>query len=410
MQVNYFRPLVANNLWSEGDEYKLNNIDQPQPQSQSQPIEDKTGETVSVASDNDGGTSSSRDYAVGNDSPKRDALESEYESDIGGGGEDVPFQFQFPPHPSKWLDDIDTSATTSCGAFKCFFPSRTNRQRLDEHRRRIHSSNINSTRTRTQQQPTTTPYGYLVSEYVSKKSDDQWVAILDGWTLAKELSKNFSIRHYLRAAPEKLQCDKDCMRILLGASPRSHGGDKMRNHPLQRASKNAKKNKSRKMAASTTLIVQPLEVASSDAILFGFSYSNRNTDAMDTMKELFSSRDSTLFSPLSGSKLMEFEKRLRFDFNATVAALMDNSTGGHCLRKDFQVMVDPHTGSIYHLDFDRCFEHKPMKFCPPGLQAFAGALLSQRSGGAINSTDFDDPAWHFPDCVTWNSGRGNKEQ
>ena len=81
----------------------------------------------------------------------------------------------------------------------------------------------------------------------------------------------------------------------------------------------------------------------------------------------------------STSEKLEFENRFQFDLKATIVLM--NSVEGCCRHKDFQVVIDPGTGGIYHLDFDRCYGMSSVSFHRvKSILTVAVDLLRQRTG------------------------------
>lgn len=121
---------------------------------------------------------------------------------------------------------------------------------------------------------------------------------------------------------------------------------------------------------NATLVVQPIEVAPDRSIV---------------VKKAVSSTWLSSVPLLSlASERLDFERRLQSDLNATLVLL--NSAEGRCLHKDFQVVLDPGTGGIYHLDFDRCYGLRDVDYyCPHNLLSVAADLLRRRTGVAMSS-------------------------
>ena len=244
-------------------------------------------------------TAASGGGVVGEEFRTKDSLGSN--AKLGG---DLDSSFLFPVPLTKWLEDMDVDATAiSCGLYKCLLPSRTNRQHLDEHGRRTTSIGNGDGNSNVQ---LPTQFAYLVAPDVMEKRF--WSAVVDGWELASELSKKFSIQHFLRAAPRRLKCTEDLSARLQNAKRAGHGGRQI-------------PNKFDNLSPEIDLIVQPIEVAPDNALLF---------KCVGNVVELLPSNKNTKLPPLStASERLEFENRLRFELEATVALM--NSTEGRCL-------------------------------------------------------------------------------
>jgi len=234
----------------------------------------------------------------------------------------------FPPPASEWLGDIDTNTNSSviCGAFKCAFPSRTNQKRLDFKK-----------------------YGYLVSQSHTKPKI-RFKHLLLATQKAQELANKFSIQQWHLALPQKMnfteslkeKLNKNVVKNGESVSDRFKGMDGNRNQ----------------------LIIQPIEFVPEGSILFGCNHTKKGKQRFNKMEQFLANQTA-----LSATKLLEFKKKLQFDLKETL--MMLNSTEGSCLRKDFQVFINPFAGRIYHIDIDRCFvgpEPKSKVWCPKDLQ------------------------------------------
>ena len=115
--------------------------------------------------------------------------------------------------------------------------------------------------------------------------------------LAQELAKTFSIRHALLADPIKIM----------------------------------------------DLDVQPTELYPKDSILF-------KCPEFHVLKAMESVKSLQSFS--ADVDPQAFEERFQFDLHK-MKEMMD-SQHGPCLSKDFQLVIDAITGSIIHIDIDRC--------------------------------------------------------
>jgi len=254
----------------------------------------------------------------------------------------------FPLQFSQWVEDIDTS-NTKCGVFKCAFHSMTNQQLIVDNQR--HDDNSKR-------------YGYLLSQekpgYDSDMADESW-------DMAKELSEKFSIRQLMLAPPNAMNLTRTfAMKLNANVLSATRGS-----HALPRFT----------AIATQKLIVQPLQLVPEGSFFVGCA-KVKYDEALDELKEYESNTNQTL---LSSSELQRFEDQLRHDFSATMAML--NSNEGSCLRDDFQVFVDPNTGSIYHFDIDRCFQGEELisdfSECHSQLVRYINNLLEIRGGSKL---------------------------
>ena len=193
---------------------------------------------------------------------------------------------------SEWLKDIDTNSSV----LGCgnWKCAFYSRTSL---RNSSHSSN----------DPDRDRYGYLVSHKIDFDIAERTFA------LVQELSETFSIKHALLANPFKFDTGET-------NTSDTHG-----------------------------LVVQPIKFYSKDSILFRCHVKTGNF-ITKLLKEVNSLRvDSTLVNP------KVFQEQLRSDVSKTME-IMRTPKYSKCLTQDFQVVIDAITGSIVHIDMDRCFQ------------------------------------------------------
>jgi len=153
-------------------------------------------------------------------------------------------------------------------------------------------------------------YGYLVSIRIDLDIAER------SFALAQKLSETFSIKHTLIANP---------LNVSIGKTYR-------RDH---------------------SFVVQPIHLYPKDSINFRCVH-------FENKKNFESLRSFQYHSVFVNPKV--YEERLRSDVNKTMEMMMD-SNHSQCLSKDFQVAIDTITGSIVHIDIDRCFQENigPLK-------------------------------------------------
>jgi len=206
----------------------------------------------------------------------------------------------------EWIYDIDTNATLGCGAFKCAFPSRTTKRGDDD-------ANSSSSSSSNRPDPDRGRYGYLVSG-----SNHYLKTAERTFALAQNLSVQFSVKHTLAANPIQLT------------------------------------------SSSGNFVVQPIKLYSESSCLSKCKDRWYNTKRWaDTLQV-----HSALVDPIL------FQERLRYDHKKTMRMMMSNSTHSKCLAQDFQLAIDPITGSILQIDLDRCWrchhrEHPSDQPLPP---------------------------------------------
>ena len=200
---------------------------------------------------------------------------------------------------SEWLKDIDTESALGCGLLKCAFPSRTSARNDD-----CTTTNSSSWSS----DPDRDCYGYLVSTIMDFDNAKR------AFALAQQLSETFGVKHTLLATP-----------LAFGIGEEE---------------------------TNTSIVVQPIKLYPKDAFLFKCAQSRHKYQELVERAKTFQIH-SALVDPIV------FKKRLQSDYNKTTAMMMDYNNCSRCLIKDFQLAIDPITGSIIHIDIDRCFQTFP---------------------------------------------------
>jgi len=252
------------------------------------------------------------------------------------GSESKEAPWKFPPPPSKWLEDV--SSSVFCGTWKCAFNSKMSQAR-----------NINDL--------DQIQYGYLLSQGPS------FLELRLGIERALELSKMYGIKHFQLGQPRKFNVT----------------AEKIAEMGLNN---NAKLIKGEHLdywteGKETQIFVQPIQLASERSILFGCS-EKLHQHAKGKLIGLTHNREH-----FASFELKTFEAQVRLDVNATWGML--SSDEGACLWHDFQVFVNIDTGSIHHLDFDRCRRkgrrpRKKVKNCMHFLEDFLSSAYKQNGG------------------------------
>ena len=231
--------------------------------------------------------------------------------------------------PSQWLTDIDMSSKLTCGLRKCAFNSRAS-QRDDNLIR----------------------YGYLVSqEWEGEYGERHFESLTNATEIARNLSEKFHIRHTLLGYPYMTESNitKELADELSQDQPRW------------------RKN----YTDTKTIIIQPIELYSESTMLLKC----RDLSFKGKLKK-------RTLPKLSEVELQIFEEQLRSDLNQTLE--MINSNEAPCLLNDFQVAIDPTTGRMYHIDFDRCFEkQKHVGKCGKDLRKYTEYMIAQRRSGNL---------------------------
>jgi hypothetical protein len=185
--------------------------------------------------------------------------------------------------------------------------------------------------------------------------------------LAQQLSDAFHIRHLLVGQPQRLNITKDQIH--------SKGMDNLYMSANQRRRIRFVPTDSSDLD-NTQLIVQPIQLAPRDAIVFGCATKKKNF-AMATLQGYLANTTA-----MPASRRLKFVENMLTDLDASNR--MVNSAMGSCMKYDFQILIDPHTGSFYHFDIDRCFDKNvPVengkewgwKKCFKKLQQYSFSLL-----------------------------------
>jgi len=265
----------------------------------------------------------------------------------------------FPPPPSRWIKDI--SSPMFCGSYKCAF-----------------GSNMNRGRNRTQ-------FGYLLAQQKEfKRSAHQTRHV-------QMLHELHGISHFMQGQPQLFNVTATQMAAMdVKGLKRSF----FKYKPTTIKEKDG------------PLIVQPIQLAPENSILFG-CMENKNAHAWEELRELAKRQQR-----LTSVELQAFEERASFDLNATQSAL--HSAEGACLYTDFQVFVDPDAGSIHHVDFDFCpGKGYPLKQqnmskadCLRNLRDFLVAAHKQRGG----TSDTLRTVPIFPLGLTHDKGKGRQKK
>ena len=271
---------------------------------------------------------------------------------------------EFPPmNDTEWLDDIDyTTAHPNyksdiCGTQKCLFESIINNNNSLSHDR----------------------YGYLIAIERERKigSMADYLSLnKQGWDKGHELASKFDIKHLMLTEPHLIDTD---LRLEISKEPYFGTLSKERRHT------STPNNHEDLTKHNHQLIVQPIQLAPEGSYLFGCSKAKLR-NAKTSLGNI--DWDNTVFSAAKGKEqneeqfLQQFETQLRQDLNATLRTLW--SSEGFCLWADFQLLIDPYKGSIYHLDFDRCFLHKGY-FSDPSRQTLCQRALLEHADELMNT-------------------------
>jgi len=158
-------------------------------------------------------------------------------------------------------------------------------------------------------------YGYLVTNKFGLDYAERTFA------LAQELSETFAVKHTMLANP-----------LAFGEGE-----------------------------ANKSFFVQPIKLYSKQSIIFMCNSNLRpNYEPLEWAKKL--QLHSALVDPIV------FQERLQLDHNRTTEMMM-YSNHSQCLAQDFQLVIDSITGSIFHIDIDRCFQkiRKSFKIKPKNV-------------------------------------------
>ena len=183
-------------------------------------------------------------------------------------------------------------------------------------------------------------YGYLVAGSGHYKNAERTFA------LAQKLSVQFSVKHTLAANPIQLS------------------------------------------SSSHNFVVQPIKLYSEGSYLFKCKQKYLGRKPLRV--------HSALVDPIL------FQERLRYDYKKTMRMMTSNSTHSKCLAQDFQLVIDAITGSILHIDLDRCWQEFGLNLkrhtidvadCMQTLESIIERLIDRKNYVYYNSTttiDDDD--------------------
>ena len=158
-------------------------------------------------------------------------------------------------------------------------------------------------------------YGYLVTNKFGLEKLER------AFALAQELSETFAVKHTMLANP-----------LAFGEGE-----------------------------ANKSFFVQPIKLYSKQSFIFKCNSNLRhNYEPLEWAKKL--QLHSALVDPIV------FQERLQLDHNRTTEMMM-YSNHSQCLAQDFQLVIDSITGSIFHIDIDRCFQkiRKSFKIKPKNV-------------------------------------------
>lgn len=216
---------------------------------------------------------------------------------------------------SFWLETLDISSPIQCGANKCFFP---------------------------QQNDTT--QGWLLApknfRFEHRNSAHQVQDTLEAsFELAHNLTTQYEVKHFLASPPIPIKLSKSLENFL-------------NSNLYSEARRKKLSNKRFKKVA----LAQQVQRAPSSSLIFGCTASKRG---------LFFSQLPTFIAQVKDKEAFSWS------FHNSMQALRNVLLQETCLFIDFHVMVGV-DGTIYHLDFDRCFstsnppvkrKKKPSKSC-----------------------------------------------
>jgi len=239
-------------------------------------------------------------------------------ADASRAGEDL---WAFPPPPSKWLGDV--SSSLFCGIAKCAFRSKMSQARNSRD-------------------PDQTQYGYLVSqarrEVPYRPATPSFEKQRRSAERARELSEKYVIKHFLLGELLKFNItDEQIAEMNLNNNTIMDGHIGRWTVDLDLEYRTEKED--------PHILVQPIQLAPKSSMVFG-CHKDRIRDVTEKLR-------GANLKHLTALELKAFEAQVRFDLNATQRML--SSAEGDCLWKDFQIFFNPDTGSIHHLDFDRCY-------------------------------------------------------
>jgi hypothetical protein len=233
----------------------------------------------------------------------------------------------FPVLPSEWVEDI--SSLISCGGYKCVFSSNASEQ-IDSNGNSNSSASSGQTR-----------YGYTISQQSHR--NQSFNDLVKATDLAQQLSDTFHIRHLLAGQPRKFNITEEQIY--------RKGLHKMVKHTDQSRRVRFVPTDSSDLD-NTQLIVQPIQLAPTNALVFGCALKKKRFAKKALENYLANANANANATGMQASRL-KFAERMLTDLDAS--RKMVNSTMGSCMKYDFQILIDPKAGSLYHFDIDRCF-------------------------------------------------------
>jgi len=233
-------------------------------------------------------------------------------------------------HPLFPLGDSDTEAwirdisnPLSCGKSKCAF--------------------------RSEKGPDV--YGYLVTQSINDIE-------MHAFELAQSLTKNFGIRQLNAAPPRSIPCTAS-LAITLAANlteaikaPIAPGKDRQFRKSLH-------DYWNCQSVPESKLYLQPILLAPRDSLEFKPGSTGNRKEQDRNMKAYMGKLEEfatgSITRTMAKDELSRIEKQLASDSEALNQMVQHTS----CLCNDFQILIDPWTGKIYHMDFDRCWQFAP---------------------------------------------------
>mmetsp|Transcript_11185 Transcript_11185/g.12810 ORF Transcript_11185/g.12810 Transcript_11185/m.12810 type:complete len:414 (-) Transcript_11185:223-1464(-) len=217
----------------------------------------------------------------------------------------------------EWVRDV--LEVVACGKFKCVFRSR--------------------------KFPDT--YGYIASQ------TDISIQVLAS-ELARNLASEIGIRQFYIGPPHRISCSEQPLAGKLALK-------------LNRMARRSRKSTYQYWRCSdpeSNLILQPIRLIQTKCCVElklatkkdeEGSYNKLEnffvaTQASSSCRELNGMEQNG--TERNGTELQRFKEQLQLDIDALEKMLWKRS----CLTIDFQILVDPWTGRIYHYDFDRCWQ------------------------------------------------------
>jgi len=226
----------------------------------------------------------------------------------------------------------------SCGAYKCVFGSNASESKSSNSLSNSNSNSIGSTQTQIR-------YGYTISQQSYR--NQSFEHLFEATELAQRLSDTFRINHLLQGPPRRFHISQEQIHEK-GLDKHTDQRRRVRFVPTDPDDLN-----------NTLLIVQPIQLAPANTLAFNCAKGKKLLfKALDDYLASANATATATATTLQPSRL-EFATRMLTDLDASLKML--NSTMGSCLKYDFQILIDPETGRLYHFDIDRCFDkHMPI--------------------------------------------------